>query len=128
MTFLRYFKNLFSSLIIRPLLGDPFRSFITITGVAIGVAVFLSIQLANRQTLMSFRESVDLVLGRADAVIHSEGLPFDEKYFAKLFSLQQWINAYPVIEGMGVELQSGEVVEVLGTDLLQDDDIRDFSL
>ena len=77
MTFLSYFKDLFLSLIIRPLVSDPFRSFITVIGVAIGVAVFLSIQLANRQTLMSFRESLDLVLGRADAVIHAEGFSFD---------------------------------------------------
>ncbi|MEE1550220.1 MAG: hypothetical protein V1244_01190, partial [Nitrospinaceae bacterium] len=79
MDFLFYFKDLFSALILRPVLRDPFRMVITIAGVAIGVAVFLSIQLANKQTLLSFEESVNLVLGRADAVIHAEGMAFDEK-------------------------------------------------
>ena len=72
--YLIYFKDIFSSIILRPLLTQPFRSLITIFGVAIGVGVFLSIQLANRQTLHSFRESVDLVLGKTDAIIHADGL------------------------------------------------------
>ena len=128
MSFLYYFKDLFKALILRPLIRDPFRTFITILGVAVGVAVFLSIQLANQQTMMSFTESVDLVLGRADAVVRAEGMEFDEKHFEKLHALRKEIKAYPVIEGYGIESTSGEVVEIIGTDLLQDSGIRDFSL
>ena len=128
MSFLLYFKDLFTALILRPLLRDPFRTAITILGVAVGVAVFLSIRLANQQTMMSFTESVDLVLGRADAVIRVEGIAFDEVVFEKLHTLRDEIKAYPVIEGYGVESTSGEVVEIIGTDLLQDNGIRDFSI
>ena len=128
MSFLYYFKDLFIALILRPLIRDPFRTAITIFGVAVGVAVFLSIRLANQQTMMSFTESVDLVLGRADAVIRVEGIGFDEIHFEKLHALRKEIKAYPVIEGYGVESTSGEVVEIIGTDLLQDSGIRDFSL
>ena len=128
MDFLFYFKDLFTALILRPILRDPFRTGITVLGVAIGVAVFLSIQLANKQTLRSFEESVDLVLGKADAVVHAEGMAFDEKWFGKLLRVRKSVKAYPVIEGYGVETKSGEVVEILGTDLLQDSGIRDFSL
>ena len=127
MSFIFYFKDLFFALILRPVLRDPFRMVVTVAGVAIGVAVFLSIQLANKQTLRSFEESVNLVLGRADAVIHAEGMAFDEKIFEKLFQIRKWVKTYPVIEGYGVESKSGEVVEILGTDLLQDSGIRDFS-
>ena len=128
MGFLFYFKDLFWALILRPVLRDPFRMIITILGVAIGVAVFLSIQLANRQTLRSFEESVDLVLGRADAIVHAEGMAFDEKYFQALSHVRKLVKSYPVIEGYGVELKTGQVVEILGTDLLQDSGIRDFSI
>ena len=128
MNFLFYFKDLFTALILRPLLRDPFRTGITILGVAIGVAVFLSIRLTNAQTMLSFQESVDLVLGKSNAVIHAEGMSFDEVHFKKLLALREWIKVYPVIEGYGVESVSGEVVEILGTDLLQDSGIRDFSL
>ena len=128
MGFLFYFKDLFLALIVRPVLRDPFRMIITILGVAIGVAVFLSIQLANRQTLRSFEESVDLVLGRADAIVHAEGMAFDEKYFQELSHVRELVKSYPVIEGYGVELKTGQVVEILGTDLLQDSGIRDFSI
>ena len=128
MGFLFYFKDLFWALIVRPVLRDPFRMIITILGVAIGVAVFLSIQLANRQTLRSFEESVELVLGRADAIVHAEGMAFDEKYFQELSRIRELVKSYPVIEGYGVELKTGQVVEILGTDLLQDSGIRDFSI
>lgn len=128
MSFLYYFKDLFNALILRPLIRDPFRTLITVIGVAVGVSVFLSIRLANQQTMVSFTESVDLVLGRADAVIRSEGMEFDESHFEKLHALRKEIKAYPVIEGYGIETSSGEVVEIIGTDLLQDSGIRDFSL
>ena len=117
MSFLFYFKDLFTALILRPLLRDPFRAAITILGVAVGVAVFLSIRLANQQTMMSFTESVDLILGKANAVIRVEGMDFDESVFEKLHALRQEIKAYPVVEGYGVESSSGEVVEIIGTAL-----------
>lgn len=122
------FQKIFNALILRPLIRDGFRTAVTVLGVAIGVAVFLSIRLANMQTLSSFQESVDLVLGRADAVIHADGLGIDEKIFARLLAFRDTIKAYPVVEGYGLETKSGEVVEFLGTDLLQDSGIRDFSL
>jgi putative ABC transport system permease protein len=125
---LHSFLNLFIALVLRPLYKDPFRTGVTVLGVAIGVSVFLSVQLANRQTLNSFKESVDLVLGRADATIHADGIPFDEMEFKSLSSLRKLIKPYPVIEAKAVETNSGEVVEILGTDLLQDSGIRDFSL
>ena len=128
MSFLIYFKDLFTALILRPLVRDPFRFVITILGVALGVSVFLSIQLANRQTLLSFSESVDLALGKADAVVEAEGIPFDEKYLKNLQALGDEIRAYPIIRGYGVEVDSNEVVEILGTDLLKANGIRDFSL
>ena len=114
MSFLYYFKDLFKALILRPLIRDPFRTAITIIGVAVGVAVFLSIRLANQQTMMSFTESVDLVLGRADAVIRAEGMDFDETHFAKLHVLRNEIKAYPVIEGYGQRII--ELMERAATD------------
>ncbi len=124
----KYFVDLFRALILRPLWRDPFRTGLTTLGVAIGVSVFLSIQLANHQTLLSFSQSLDLVLGKSDAVITAEGMPFDETHLKKLLPLRKWIKAYPVIEGYGVEESTGEVVEILGIDLLQDSGIRDFSM
>jgi len=120
------FRDLFVCLVLRPMRADPFRLFITIIGVAVGVAVFLSIQLANVQTMRSFENSVDQALGKADAVIHADGASFDELAFRKLIPFRKWIKAYPVIEGFGIEQASGEAVEVLGTDLLGDSGRRDF--
>ena len=69
MNFLFYFKDLFTALILRPLLRDPFRGVITILGVAIGVAVFLSIRLTNAQTMLSFPESIARALVHQPSII-----------------------------------------------------------
>ena len=122
------FRDLFQALILRPLINDPFRTAITVIGLAIGVAVFLSIRLANTQTMLSFNESVDIVLGKADAVVHAEGLPFDEIHLKKLNALKGVVKAYPIVEGYGMEVNSGEVVEFLGADLRQNRGLGNLSI
>jgi len=122
------FHKIFHALILRPLLKDGFRTAVTVLGVAIGVAVFLAIRLANVATLASFEEKIDAFLGRADLMIHADGLGVDETVLARLTAFREQVRAYPVVEGYGVESASGEVVEFLGTDLSRDMGVQDVTL
>ena len=125
---IHYTKLYDHALILRPLLKDGFRTAVTVLGVAIGVAVFLAIRLANVATLASFEEKIDAFLGRADLMIHADGLGVDETVLARLTAFRDQVRAYPVVEGYGVETASGEVVEFLGTDLSRDMGVQDVSL
>ena len=55
------------------------RTLLTIAGVALGVAVFVSIRLAHRSALASFTATVDAVAGRADLEVQGSGEGFDER-------------------------------------------------
>jgi putative ABC transport system permease protein len=71
---------------------------------------------------------VDLALGKADAVIQAEGLPFDQKYLSNLQPLAESVRAYPIIRGYGEETSSNELIEIIGTDLQKANGIRNFTL
>ncbi len=55
----------------------PAFTAMNVAGIALGVTVFLSIQIVNHSALQSFRASVDIVAGRADLEIIGDGLRFD---------------------------------------------------
>jgi putative ABC transport system permease protein len=64
---------------------------LNLSGVALGVSVFTAVQLVNHAALQSFRASVDIVAGRADYRIESDGLRFSEEIYP-------WVRAHPLVE------------------------------
>jgi hypothetical protein len=63
----------------------PALTALNIVGIALGVTVFLSIEIVNHSALESFRASVDIVAGKADLEVIGDGLRFDER-------------AYPIVD------------------------------
>src|SRR5271155_3706502 len=59
----------------------PALTALNIVGIALGVTVFLSVQIVNHSALESFRASVDIVAGKADLEIVGDGLRFDEQAY-----------------------------------------------
>lgn len=57
---------------LRPLFLKPGRSFLSIASIALGVAVFLSITIANRGALESFHHAFEQITGKADLEITGE--------------------------------------------------------
>jgi putative ABC transport system permease protein len=47
----------------------PFRAFLTVVGVAIGVSAWLAIRLANGEVYQSFEQSVESVVGKASITL-----------------------------------------------------------
>ena len=66
------FGTLFWRQIIRQWAKHPLLPSLNILSIAIGIAVFLSIQIANRGALKSFRNAVGLVAGRAHLEIRGD--------------------------------------------------------
>lgn len=63
------YLRLFSRFIWRDLLKDWGRTGLTVFGIALGVSVLLAISLANYTALAKFKETVDLVAGKANLEI-----------------------------------------------------------
>lgn len=124
---LHRFFPLLRSLVLRPMLRDKARTFITIAGIAVGVSVLVAIQLSNDSALRAFGESVDAVAGRANYQIASEAVPIDENI---LLALQKYWDAglrfAPVIDVEGLLIPGEIPIRILGVDLFSDLHFRDY--
>jgi len=124
--------SLFRTFIVRPLLGagrtgDRLRTVLSVTAVGLGVGVILAIQLANRSSIGSFESSLEEISGRTNLSVTGTG-GVDELLLPRLRELLGGdVKISPVLESTAVAAETGEVVEVLGIDLLQDKAFRDLT-
>ena len=120
------FGSLFWRQVIRPWFRHPLLPSLNILGIALGVSVFLSIQIANRGALASFQNAVGLVAGRANLEIRGD-LP--EGIFPSVASTPGITSATPLVEGI-VTLpdQPGEYLRILGVDPFTGGSLRAFQL
>jgi putative ABC transport system permease protein len=101
------------------------RTVVTIVAVALAVAIALAIDLANTTAVASFSSSVNVVASRVNMQVLGVGRGFNERALLRLMLLPGVVSASPVIEDNIVvgarrgQPQEGEVLRVLGVDLLQ---------
>src|SRR5262245_44719890 len=108
---------------------NPWRSCLTILGVAFGVAIFVAIRVTNLSTLHAFAETVDAVSGRTQLQIVAEVASIDQSLYPRVRSMPGLAAAVPVVTGHAVaELWEGELLLVLGIDVLLDRDVREYRL
>jgi putative ABC transport system permease protein len=103
------------------------RSLITVLGVALGVAVVLAIRLANDGVLESFRNSLDHVAGKSRLEVAAGEAGFDEELFPVIAKAPGVARAVPVVQAItSVAGLPGEILLVLGVDILADAGIREY--
>jgi putative ABC transport system permease protein len=119
---------------LRHLIGEWPRTLLTVAGVALGVAVFVSIRLANHSALASFSHTVDAVAGRANLQITGSTEGLDERVFSAVRATPGVVAAAPIVEVVTLARRGGpppvravgvaehgpydETLMVLGVDLL----------
>ena len=74
------------------------RVLLTVLGVALGVSVFVAVQLASRSAMASFSDTVDAVSGRANLQISAVADGFDERLYARIRREPGVLAAAPVVE------------------------------
>lgn len=106
---------------------NPLRTALTISGVAFGVAIFVAIRVTNLSTLRAFAETVDAVSGRTQLHVVGEVAGIDQSLYPRVRSMPGLAAAVPVVTGYAAaEAWEGEVLLVLGIDVLLDRDVRDY--
>ncbi|MDH4378467.1 MAG: FtsX-like permease family protein [Vampirovibrionales bacterium] len=110
-------------LALRDITHNQFRSALTVGGIAVGLAVWLAIQLANGTVLSEFKRSVTSVTGPSNLIIQTAtGLPMDEGMLRELKVLWGTEAHYtPLVEGsFRLETSTGsESLKVIGVDVLE---------
>ncbi|HEX9818718.1 MAG TPA: FtsX-like permease family protein [Methylomirabilota bacterium] len=114
-------------LAVRQLSSHPWQLGLAILGIALGVAVAVSIDLANSSALRAFRLSTEAVSGRATHQIVGgpSGLP--EEVYRRLRLELGVRRAAPIVEGdVAVAGHAGRTLHVLGIDPFADADFRPY--
>lgn len=107
----------------------PALTALNIVGIALGVTVFLSIQIVNHSALQSFRASVDIVAGKADLEVVGDGLRFDETVFPIVEANPDILAATPSVDDIGsLPDFPGEYLQILGIDIFSNAALRTFEL
>ena len=105
----------------------PFRAFLTVVGVAIGVSAWLAIRLANGAVYQTFENSVASVVGKASINLSRGSEGMDESIIEEIQRFPGVQSAQPVlkIESMIQEGPSADHTLVIwGVDLLNYEELR----
>ena len=107
----------------------PALTGLNVVGIALGVTVFLSVQIINHSALESFRASVDIVAGKADLEIVGDGLRFDEHAYPIVANDPDVAAATPTVEDIAsLTDYPGEYLQLLGIDIFSNGPLRTFEL
>ncbi len=83
---------------LRHLRDEGGRTLLTLLGVALGVAVYVAIRLANHSALASFSDTVDVVAGKANLQVVADSQGFDETVFPRIRALAGVRAAAPSVQ------------------------------
>ena len=111
--------------IVRYALRHRFLALINVLSVALGVAVYLAIQITNYSAEQSFAAGVDLVAGRAHLEARGE---IDDALFPRLQTIEGVTAATPLVEAVIILPDfPGEYLHLMGIDPLTNSEFRNFS-
>ena len=112
-------------LIVRPMVRDRARALLTVSAVALGVAVIVAVDLAGEASMGSFRSSLESLQGRASyEITQVGGIP--EAVYGDLARLEEPLAFSPRIEGFALLPGTGEEVALFGVDLVGDTTLRNL--
>ena len=103
------------------------RTILSIIGIALGVSVFISVQLAIHSAIESFNATVDHVSGKANLQVTSFGRGFSEEVYLKVKKVPGVKAATPVIQYTSkIDEPIGEPLYLLGIDVFSDQPFREY--
>src|SRR5574342_694346 len=115
---------------LRTLLRHPIQFALMILGIALGVAVMVSIDLANASAARAFDLSASAVTGRATHSIVGGAQGVDESVYVRLRTEPQWrgrLESAPLVIAYTVSPQLGEVpFTLLGIDPFAEAPFRNY--
>ena len=113
---------------VRYLKQHRLQSVLSLLGVALGVAVVLSIDLAIQSARIGFQVSAETVAGLATHAIQSDRGSIDEDFFTRLKLDLNITEAAPVVEGLVTSTSlPGRTLKILGLDPFSEGPFRPYT-
>lgn len=112
---------------LRFLLQHPWHFLLSILGVALGVAMVISIDLSNSSAQRAFSLSAEALTGKATHQIQGSGDFLSDQVYQDLRLTAGYRNSAPVIDGYGRVQGVDRTFQILGVDPIAEGPFRDFS-
>jgi putative ABC transport system permease protein len=90
---------LIRSVSLRHLLREPLRTLLILFGIALGVAVFVSVRIANVSALAAFRQTLSVISGSANLTVRGVDAPIPDALFPKVWETPRVLGAAPRVTG-----------------------------
>jgi putative ABC transport system permease protein len=122
-------RNLFQYVGLRHLRMKPIRTILTTVGVALGISLFIGIEIINRSTLASFKESIDAVAGKTTLSVSAGEAGFPEDRLEIIEKAPGVKHAVPMVNARAYfsgNTDSTETLVILGVDLLREQSVRTY--
>jgi len=111
----------------RYLLRHPWQTILMVTGITLGVAVVVAIDLANTSASRAFDLSVESIAGRATHQVVSAPQGFPEQAYSDLRAVGAVRAAAPVVSDyVTVQELGGRTLQMLGVDPFAEAPFRDY--
>ena len=123
----RYHDDLLWQSSLRFLLQHPWHFLLSILGVALGVAMVISIDLSNSSAQRAFSLSAEALTGKATHQIQGSGDFLSDQVYRDLRLTAGYRNSAPIIDGYGRIQGLDRTFQILGVDPIAEGPFRDFS-
>lgn len=121
-------RHLIRLITLRHLLGGRWRTLLLLLGIGLGVAVYVSTDIAVGTAVDAFKATIDAVAGKTQVQIFGEICALDERFFLSVKRLPFVKAAAPIVESVGlIELDPREPVLFLGIDIFSDRAFREYN-
>jgi putative ABC transport system permease protein len=112
---------------LRFLIRHPWQFGLSILGVALGVAVVVSVDLANESAMQAFELSTEAVTGTSTHFIRGSRNEIDQDIYRSIRTDAGIRRSAPVIEGHLQIQETGRTVRLLGVDPIAEEGFRSFA-
>ncbi len=121
--------NLLKHISVKRLRLQKVHTLMTVAGISLGVAAIVSIGIVNKSVMRSFEDSISRVTGRAALEVTGAASGFPEELLERVQKVPGVEYAVPVVDTQGILVGAKEqTLMVLGVDVLQDSNIREYKL
>ena len=123
------YSRLFRWHVLRHLKQHPLLATLNVATVALGVALYLAIQIANQSANHAFAASIDVVAGKAQLEVNAPAGNLPDALLPKIARQPGIAAATPIVRGF-VTLPGfpGEYLDLLGIDVFTNEPFRTFQL
>jgi putative ABC transport system permease protein len=105
------------------------RTLLTLTGIALGVAVFVGMHTANQSVVFAFRQTIDRIAGATQLQVSAGEPGFEESVLERVQGTPGVRVAVPVIEAVVSPENRGQGdLLILGVDMTGDRSLRKYDL